>query len=269
MVNRIISTLCPKRLPRADFVSLAGRVQPRLTLPRFGTIQIIYGRDPDAATSRFKPFPLDADGFLYYYTPPKAPPYFGEIRFRVASDPDSFHNGKDLLSLDKIPWSLSLYTLANRGGHSVLRNQLIHDGLVSRTVLKRWTIDQLRSGSRGSGRRCPGAMLYYLHQPFFHRFDKYHVSFYAITKENISFGYPVNFTRVVCGGRSVAPYSGELLPSLHISHFHDNSAQEAPWFDSNVTVGKSWPCAFSKYWNQCRIRTATMTVSFAVLRKGN
>ena len=50
-----------------------------------------------------KPFPPDTDGFLYYYNPPKAPPCISEICFRLTSDLDSFHNGKDLLSLDKTP----------------------------------------------------------------------------------------------------------------------------------------------------------------------
>jgi hypothetical protein len=50
------------------------------------------------AVCHLKPFPPDTDGFLYYYNPPKAPPCVGEIHFRLASDLDSFHNGKDLLS---------------------------------------------------------------------------------------------------------------------------------------------------------------------------
>ena len=210
MATRIISTLCPKRLPPADFVSLSGRVQPRLTLPQFGTTQLLYGLDN--ATRLWMPFPPDSDGFLYYYTPPKAPPFVGEIRFRRASNPESFHDGEDLMTMEKTPWSLPLYDLANRGSYAVLRNQLVHDGLVSPTVLEKWTRNgDLPSGSEISERRCPGAMLYYLRQPFFHRFDKFYLQFYTITKERINFCQMSNFTRVTNRDRrSLVPYNGEL-----------------------------------------------------------
>ena len=79
-----------------------------------------------SAACCLKPFPPDTNGFLYYYNPPKALPCIGEICFGLASDLDSFHNGKDLLSPDK----------ANCGSYTVLRNQLIHDGLILWTVLK-------------------------------------------------------------------------------------------------------------------------------------
>ena len=269
-ITRIVSTLCPKRLPPTDFVSLAGRVQPRLTLPRFGTVQLTYGGDPDAATRRLKPFPPDSHGFLYYYAPPKAPPCVGEIRFRLASDPDSFHTGKDLLSLNKIPWSLPLYALANRSFYAVFRNQLVYDGLVSPTVLEKW----IRNDSElRSEQRRPAAMLYYLRQPFFLRFEKFHISFHTVTREDISFCSAVNFTREIRSGsgegRFVIPYSGEFcLTAWRISLIsHNNSAQEALWSDSNVTARTGWPCAFSKFWSRCKIWSKTSP--FAVLRRGN
>jgi hypothetical protein len=42
-------------------------------------------------------------GFLYYHTPPKAPPLAGEVRFRLANDLDKFHDGEDLLAENKAP----------------------------------------------------------------------------------------------------------------------------------------------------------------------
>ena len=232
--RRIISTLCPKRLPPADFVNLSGRLQPRVTVPRFGTAQFFYAIDNVA--HRLKPFPPGTHGFFYYYTPPKAPPFVGEVRFRRASDPDSFEGGKDLLSPDETPWSLSLYALANRGSHAVLRNQLVHDGLISPAALEKW--------AQHSENRSPtAAMLYYLRQPFIYRFDRHFLSLYAVTREKINFCHEISFTRGI-SGRGV-PYSGALLSWVGVCH--NNFVQEVVWSNSNVTATTRWPCAFSKY----------------------
>ena len=114
--------------------------------------------------------------------------------------------------MEKTPWSLSLYALANRSLYAVLRNQLVYDGLVSPSVLERWDRKNLFPGSeRGS----PGGVLYYLRQPFFHRFDKHYLAFYTVAKENIGFCHTTSFTRVAnTDGRPALPYGGELLSRI-------------------------------------------------------
>ena len=201
-VRRILSTLCPTP---ADFLSLSGKKWPRLMLPRFGSVQLNYGSDNE--TRRWMPFPPDSHGFLYYHTPPKAPPFAGEIRFRCSSDPDSFHDGKDLLSLEQTPWSIPLYDLVNRTSYTVLRNQLIHDGLISPQMLEKWAKENLPHGPE---RSRAGSVLYYFHQPFFHRFDKHFLSFYAVTGKKIGFCHTSTFTKMFKHGRPVLPYGGEL-----------------------------------------------------------
>ncbi|KAF8347384.1 hypothetical protein F5887DRAFT_881885, partial [Amanita rubescens] len=84
-------------------------------------------------------FPPNTRGFLYYHTPPKAPPFVGELRFRCANSLEDFPNGKDLLSTDRFnPWSIPLSTLATQITYLNFRGQLILDGLTSQTTLDTW-----------------------------------------------------------------------------------------------------------------------------------
>ena len=114
----------------------------------------------------------------------------------------------DLLSLAQTPWSIPLYDLVNRISYTVLSNQLIHDGLISPPTLEKWAKQNLPHGSE---RPRAGSVLYYLHQPFFHRFDKHFLSFYTVTGEKIGFCHTSTFTRVCKHGHPVLPYGGESL----------------------------------------------------------
>ncbi|KAF8721892.1 hypothetical protein AX14_010127 [Amanita brunnescens Koide BX004] len=180
LASRVISTLCLNRLRSLDRIDISGRKRPSLTLP-CGTQSLPYGHDNCGQLV----FPPDTRGFLYYYTPPKAPPLAGEVRFRLASDLDSFHDGTDLLSIDKIPWSISLFDLANLSAHLRLREQLLADGLVSQATLDKWAGNKpplLYERYRVGRNRI---VLYYLRQPFFLRFNANFIVFNTATREQI------------------------------------------------------------------------------------
>src|SRR6266576_1923725 len=133
MLPRVISTLCPKRLQPSDYIDLSGLLQPKLTLP-CGTM--VFSKGFTHHHDNEVPFPPNTRGFLYYHTPPKAPPFVGELRFRCANSLEDFPNGKDLLSTDKFnPWSIPLSSLANKTTYLTLRAQLMMDGLTSQTTL--------------------------------------------------------------------------------------------------------------------------------------
>ena len=134
------------------------------------------------------PFPPNTRGFFYYYTPPKAPPLVGEIRFRCASSLGDFHEAKDLLSKDRFtPWSISLHDLVNHSDRTNLRKQLIHDDLVSQTMLEKW--DKRVIYLRGTFSRIVGSqhpVIYYLRQPFLIRPGRQRALFFTATKDEIS-----------------------------------------------------------------------------------
>jgi len=204
MVRRIVSTICSKRLQPSDCVDISSSLQTYVTLP-CGT-----GRLLGYPTSLDR-FPPNTRGFFYYYTPPKAPPLVGELRFRCASNLEDFHNGKDLVLKDKFtPWSVSLFALANLVVFAKWREQLILDNLVTRTTLDKWVT--VRQGYRPKVGDRP--VLYYLTQPFVFRFNNSLVAFYTATKDKIGVCSPHN---LINDGRSqihhrdiLFPYRGEL-----------------------------------------------------------
>jgi len=199
---RLISTLCPKRLRPSDYIDISGLSKPIITLP-YGTTSLRGFNN-----NNIVPFPPNTRGFLYYHTPPRAPPFVSELRFRCANSLQDFPNGKDLLSTDKFnPWSISLCALAN-GTTYPLRGQLMLDGLVSQTTLDTWVTKKALYKSHHIGSRRP--VLYYFCQPFLFRFDSSYLTFYTATKDQISFCRAKN----PCGsyGASVRdlPYGGKL-----------------------------------------------------------
>ncbi|KAF8350383.1 hypothetical protein F5887DRAFT_1069407 [Amanita rubescens] len=176
--SRILSTLCPMRLQPSDCIDLSGLIRPRLSLPCGVTAILGY---PNITSKSF--FPQNTRGFLYYYTPPKAPPLAGEVRFRCANSLKDFPNGKDLLSINKFtPWSIPLYALANRVSYSGIREQLMLDDLVSQTMFDKWDRNAI---SFSPGVNLPLPILYYLRQPVLLPFDRRDFAFYTVTKEKI------------------------------------------------------------------------------------
>jgi len=201
--QRVISTLCPKRLQPSDYIDLSGLAQPAIVLPSGKTD--LHGLNHDNKV----PFPPNTRGFLYYHTPPKAPPFVGELRFRCANSLEDFPNGKDLLSTDKFnPWSISLNVLANQT-YPDLRGQLMLDDLVSQTTLDTWVTTKALHKSSPIGLRRP--IIYYFRQPFFFHFDCTRLTFHTATKDRIGFCFaksPIRDLRF--RGPPVHPYGGKL-----------------------------------------------------------
>ena len=205
-VRRILSTLCSKRLKPTDYVDLSGRSRVNVTLP-CGPTFLGYPKINVAGH-----FPPNTRGFFYYYTPPKAPPLVGELRFRCASNLDDFHNGKDLALKDKFtPWSIPLYALANHVTYAKWREQLILDNLVTQATLDKWVTakNTVRDTIKFEvGRDRP--VLYYITQPFIFRFNNDIVTFYTATKDEIVGCYAHNPLRDRRSCKALFPYEGEL-----------------------------------------------------------
>jgi len=204
-VRRILSTLCSKRLKPTDYVDLSGRSRVNVTLP-CGPTFLGYPKINVAGH-----FPPNTRGFFYYYTPPKAPPLVGELRFRCASNLDDFHNGKDLVLKDKFtPWSIPLYALANHVSYAKWREQLILDNLVTQATLDKWVTAKNTARDilkRDVGQDWP--VLYYITQPFILRFNRVAFSFYAATKDEIGAFCVNNPFRDNRSSKSPFPYGGE------------------------------------------------------------
>ena len=201
---RVISTLCPKRLQPSDCIDLSGSWQPGIK-SSFGSTRL-RGHNHDDKV----PFPENTRGFLYYHTPPKAPPFVGELRFRCANSLEDFSNGKDLLSTNNFtPWSISLHALANNATNASLRKQLVLDDLVSQTTLDTWVTTNALYKPYNLGPKS--SILYYFRQPFLFRFDSSRIAFYTATKDQIGFCLGNN---PILDHRSrnlrVYPYGGKL-----------------------------------------------------------
>ena len=178
-----MTTFCPKRLRPSDHFDFSGMMRPYLRLRVASGTRVRLGYTPARDV-----FPPNTRGFLYYYTPPKAPLLAGELRFRCANNLEGFSNGKDLLCPDKFnPWSIPLHELANRASFVTLAEQLMFDGLVSQITLDKWNkkaIDTFTGNPRECG--APHPVLYYLRQPLLIRFDRSTSLIYTVTKDNVA-----------------------------------------------------------------------------------
>jgi hypothetical protein len=208
--SRIITTLCPKRLGPSEWIDISNKVAPKLTIPSCGKICLWYGRQ--SAGDVHTRFPPNTRGFLYYHTPPKAPPLVGEVRFRLASDLAKFHDGEDLLTENKAPWSIPLYALANRSSRSILRDKLLLDGLISQAAVDKWAKEKLSLLHMAYSLGLNRPVLYYLCQPFYHRFNAHHTGFYVATREEIGLCTMHSYLRDnhFRGEAVTFPYGGEL-----------------------------------------------------------
>ena len=197
--QRIISTLCPKRLQPSDCIDLSGLTQPVITLPCGITRLRGYNYNQKV------PFPPNTRGFLYYHTPPKAPPFVGELRFRCANSLQDFPNGKDLLSMNNFThWSIPLYALANQTTYLNAGGQLMLDDLVSQRTLDAWVTTKPWS----FGARRP--VLYYFRQPFLFRFETRQLAFYTATEDQIGFCMVESPMTDHRRRPQLLPYSGKL-----------------------------------------------------------
>ncbi len=214
--SRILSTLCSKRLEPSDCIDISGKLRPTLRLS-CGSTYIGYPRINASVADHFPP---NTRGFLYYHTPPKAPPLVGEVRFRCASNLDDFHNGKDLLLKDKFtPWSIPPYALSNHASYAKWRDQLILDNLVTQATLDKWitTKNEANDTLTYHSRLGPDRpVLYYITQPFVFRFNSCTFGFYTATKDEISRCLSHNPLKDLRHGKIRFPYGGELSSWIRI-----------------------------------------------------
>ena len=113
-------------------------------------------------------FPEAARGFLYYHMPIEKRPLAGQIRFRTThrADPLDFHNGRDLLLPNGLPWSLPVITLSRLQRPPFLE-LLFRDGLLDKINLD-WLSQGRNSCQRGAASRIA---IHDLDQVFLHDFS--------------------------------------------------------------------------------------------------
>lgn len=145
------------------------------------TLRLSYGRQG----GKIMKFPPETRGFLYYHKPPKAPPLVGDIRFRFAQNLTGFDDGMDLLSPKSRPWHVSLLVLATVPRYAAVREQLMQEGLITPTVVKKCAMVRKQLNDAGHGVMRWENFLYYLRQPFYVAFHSGTVQFLAVTNEKV------------------------------------------------------------------------------------
>ena len=128
---------------------------------------------------------VDASGYLYFKPPePHRPAVSGEIRFRLATTPETFTTGKDLEKPDGERWGLPLFTLINTGLRP-LYEKLVEDGLVTQEMQK--SLVSFSSSAKFRpfvmGHRSSGLppVLYNLSDSFTIDLSTYRLSLFALT----------------------------------------------------------------------------------------
>ncbi|KAJ7278368.1 hypothetical protein C8J57DRAFT_1306752 [Mycena rebaudengoi] len=136
----IISTLNPDHIQPTDFRDLSLRKSFTTsflhTTPSAPELRLTYMAKGDSVKV-FTPFPDNARGFLYFHSQPQISSLAGGVRLRITpqASPSSFALGNDLLMPSGIPWEVPMYRIASRKLLLKLREQLLHDRLVTEEQL--------------------------------------------------------------------------------------------------------------------------------------
>lgn len=146
--HRRTTTLDPRRLTASDWLDCSGLIEP--------VHEVKPGVASRAVSTRIRyfynhprriPFPSDARGFLYYHPPnsnilsPEHDEFnVGHIRFRCATSPETFQEGKDLLLPTKAPWHYA-------GSHRLGRNHPLwtlarQEGLVTEEAVATYSANR-------------------------------------------------------------------------------------------------------------------------------
>ncbi|KAF5351324.1 hypothetical protein D9758_007976 [Tetrapyrgos nigripes] len=164
--KRFLKSVIPSKLTSNDYCDLSDIVRP---LTHYKTTHFKHYYDhPGQMSTELQPyvkFPQKTRGFYYYHVnSEKAPGFAGGLRFRVCSskDPESFHEGKDLLKLDGSPWEISNWAFASLGEYHLMGKKLVKDGVIRGGVLK--LCRKLASRAKISNPSQP--VVYSLKQPF-------------------------------------------------------------------------------------------------------
>lgn len=132
--EHIKSTLDPDRLQASDAFILTNGLN---------TLPISFGNGstetPLPAFSRHHPYrhPMNSFAFLYYHKPTGLPDTAGEIRIRLTPSPNpaTFDQGHDLRRPSGGLWTIPLLKLVSHAEFDLLCQQLVHDRLVTPTLL--------------------------------------------------------------------------------------------------------------------------------------
>ncbi|KAJ7086400.1 hypothetical protein B0H15DRAFT_801581 [Mycena belliarum] len=209
--TRRLSTLNPAYLQPADYTSFSFMANPSVSfLPHTSSCLVRYF----IKDKKYQLFPKGTRGFLYYHSPRHLPPMAGGIRFRVtpSSNPWSFADGADLLQ-EGLPWEISLHSIASATGRTVLRDQLLHEGLVSRAEL-----DHARALVPQKKRFDARLAVYRLRQPFPVAFDR-GLYLWAVGPTH---ALPWTYAQMFADNRRayrplVRPYTGSAVAQFELS----------------------------------------------------
>jgi hypothetical protein len=134
-----ISTLNPHLIFPSDFLALSHRKTFSISF----THSRGKGRGAEIAyqytNSGVEPFPPHAHGFLYYHSDPTLSQQAGGVRLRTTPDSavSSFHHGHDLRLPSGMPWQIGIPQIATTQKFSCLREQLLHERMVSNALMSR------------------------------------------------------------------------------------------------------------------------------------
>ena len=203
-----IRTLDPAELTEADFIDISNLIRPEIHLSMSPTRR----RAVDFAYRGHEKFPEAARGFLYYHMPMESRPLAGEIRFRTThrADPLEFHNGRDLLLPNGLPWSLLAITL------SPLQRPVFLELLLRNRLFDKIHLDSLSRAGDNWQRGCkPKNIIHDLDQAFLHDFSQYKITCHFIGETSVSREFKSNspFSYKLAKTPRLLPFSGELQPS--------------------------------------------------------
>ncbi|KAJ7119655.1 hypothetical protein C8R44DRAFT_788626 [Mycena epipterygia] len=214
--HRALSTLNPAYLQHADYTSLSYQVNPSISfLPRTLSFPVRFAKKDGTQ----EPFPEGTRGFFYYYSAPHLPQMAGGVRFRITSSghPSSFSKGFDLLH-EGLPWQIPLLNIASTIGqtlHSILRDQLLNEGLVTSQDL-----DHCLATTSLKKRLDPRTTLYRLEQPF-------HYVWVIGKTEAKQWAYAYTFADLRAQFRPLKrPYTGSALAQFELSTLPEHAGTE-------------------------------------------
>ncbi|KIM71492.1 hypothetical protein PILCRDRAFT_17027 [Piloderma croceum F 1598] len=261
---RFISTLDPSRLTPSDYQSLSKNTYVALCPRNLRSYNPLFDLGPkvdiDASvslqhdTSYTKPdvsfvqyardehnnpafFPDDAKGFFYYFTPSKASPVGGQLRFRItpSADPTSWSSGRDLCwPRSDIEWKVHLMTIVRvHPKLAALRTLLLAEKLVSPELMERCMKLVKWRGTLG-----PQTVLDGLELPFLTSFS-YHDRgrFAVIGREEEKFVHVRPFFRDL-RYRPVDPYTGSAFCRFEL---YDSKCSRTMRHDARMATENNRP----------------------------
>ncbi|KAJ7607614.1 hypothetical protein DFH06DRAFT_214545 [Mycena polygramma] len=209
--RHIISSLSPDHITPNDYVDPSSRRSFTIRFPgSAGKGTELHFHWADTLRSE------NTAGFLYYHRHPRAAPMEGSIRLRVTPNnaPSSFSNGQDLCLPSGLRWQIIVPQIALRHDLAPIRDQLLHEDLVTPEQLSRCRRVFAKSGPIHSQ-----TTLFCLDQEFPVKFST--VQYLTVAGERLHKFYISPFKARVNGGMAL-PWTGSAIvrfePSLLSQH---------------------------------------------------